>query len=164
MKFKVLFVNENTHACWFLLHLYVFSMHINLLYWHNFSLHVDWPHFVMIFLFMSTCMLNCYGLYFPLPSLHWFFFYFKLLISNLSNMRTLIVNEVVSHSTKIVVGGVMVWETWQINKQPSIVKILIMIFVLPNFHHILTWKIQFQLLQRISWNKCSKSQICDKFQ
>ncbi len=97
-------------------------MHINLLYWHNSSLHVDWPHFDMMFLFMSTCMLNCYGLYFPLPSLHWFFFYLKLLISNLSNRYTLIVNEVVSHSTKIVVGGLMVWETWQTNKQPSIKK------------------------------------------
>ncbi len=101
-------------------------MNINLLYWHNFSLHVNWPHFDMTFLFMSTCKLNCYGLYFPLPSLHWLFFHFKILISNLSNKCTLIVNEVVSHSTKIVVGGLMVWETWQINKQPSIIKILIM--------------------------------------
>lgn len=157
------------------LHLYVFSMHINLLYWHNFSLYVDWPHFDMIFLFMSTCMPNCFRLYFPLPSLHWFFFYLKLLIWNLSNMCTLIVNEVVSHSTKIVVGGLMVWETWQTNKQPSIIEVLIIIFVFPNFHHILTWKIRFQLLQRISWNKCSKlvrfqiakfsnHQIYDKFQ
>jgi hypothetical protein len=88
-----------------------------------------------------------------LVSLHWFFFYLKLLISNLSNMCTLIVNEVVSHSTKIVVGGLMVWKIWQTNKQPSIIEVLIITFVLPNFHHILTWKIWFQLLQRISWKK-----------